>query len=361
MHGDNPATQEAMVPRLPRGSRTSRRPPRPFQVEQGARIAEPNRQRRRVSSKTESAPTLQSEANDEALDNSVEPVASHVARHHGACIPDQHDSSSGDRLVQVPSNVVSVTHINLAAEPLFTKENFESNHLFHVNPFLKKINNQDCNRGFAPFIATSSICFWYSPTTRRYAALQAQGQNHREICQRLKEEPGHSASRIMEVNMWFSKFRVGDFVFMRHEYGNCPFLPAKLQDGNGRYIGPVYALGVITQGPFQEGSEDLVSNLKSRINALDNSVSNELEQNEASFCRVKFLRMGYKKDLADTTNSYILSICQATIKNICQPGKSWKLDTTPKRVREDLWKNATIPISADDFEVVGPLGTCART
>lgn len=355
--GDDPARpQEAGAPELPRGNRTSRRPPRRFQDEQGASIVEPNRQRRRVSSPPESALALQGTVNDEASDDSVEPVTSYVAsRRHVACIPDQDDRSySGESLEQVPSNVVNMTQINLAAnsssEPLFTKENFESNRLFHVNPFLKKINHQDCNRGFAAFIATSSICFWYPPTTRRYAALQTESLNYREILQRLQEEPGHSKSRITEVHMWFTKFRVGDFVFMRHEYGKCPFLPAKLQDDNGRYIGPVYALGVITEGPFQEGSEELVKDLKNHVHALDEKVQNELEQKEASFCRVKFLRMGYKRDLEDTTNSYILSICQATIKNICQPGKSWKLDTTPKRVREDLWKNATMPISADDFK-----------
>lgn len=226
-----------------------------------------------------------------------------------------------------------------------------SRNLLHVNPFLKKIGSKHCNRGFAAFIASSSICFWYAPTTTRFATLQAQGLAPRAVCNRLKEEGGHTRSRIKENKVWHTQFRVGDVICMRHEYSNCPLLPLRLRNNNnGNYIGPVYVIGVITHGPSQQGCNDLTQELLRRIPALDETTSNELEQNQASYCRVKFSRMGFKKDLEDTTNSYMLSTCQGTIKNICQHGKTWKLDTTPERVRRDLWKNAIISISAEDFD-----------
>lgn len=48
-----------------------------------------------------------------------------------------------------------------------------------------------------------------------------------------------------QVAMWLKNATVGSFVVMRHEYPNCQYCPKRLKDENGKYIGPVYVIGVV--------------------------------------------------------------------------------------------------------------------
>ena len=131
---------------------------------------------------------------------------------------------------------------------------------------------------------------------------------------------------------------------MRHEYPKCPFMPNRLIDIEGRYIGPVYVIGVVTHLPAQT-YEDIMISISQSIPRLDIPE----QQDEVAYCRVKYLWMGKKNDLDKSTQNYIGKVCQPTIANICQRGKSWpKLDTDAVKVRQDLRNTATIPITSEE-------------
>jgi hypothetical protein len=76
----------------------------------------------------------------------------------------------------------------------------------------------------------------------------------------------------------------------------------------------------------------------------------EEQRQHISYCQAEFLLMGMKRNLEQSTQNYIGKVCQPTIANICQKGRSWPASGTgERRVRQDLWRNATISIAAEEF------------
>lgn len=72
-----------------------------------------------------------------------------------------------------------------------------------------------------------------------------------------------------------------------------------------------------------------------------------------TLCRVHWKWMGYKKNLQQSTQSYINHICQPTLQHICKDG-AWSA------IREDLWANATIEISPSEFSDKFDFSKCER-
>lgn len=146
-----------------------------------------------------------------------------------------------------------------------------------------------------------------------------------------------------QVALWLSTAKVGSFVIMRHEYSKCLFMPDRLKDLDGKYIGQVYVIGVITK-IIEPGTveEERISTHRLREFAD--------EFNMHSFCLVSWQKMGFKNDLSDTTKRYVSKVCQKSVNLIAEYGKApYTIKTTPEKVRRDLRKNATTPISPADF------------
>ena len=60
--------------------------------------------------------------------------------------------------------------------------------------------------------------------------------------------------------------------------------------------------------------------------------------------------MGIKATLEEETKKFINAVCQPTINRMCQdPNKVYKSGATGEAIRRNLWENATIPISPEDF------------
>jgi hypothetical protein len=142
--------------------------------------------------------------------------------------------------------------------------------------------------------------------------------------------------------MWL-KNAVGSFVIMRHEYPKCPFCPKRLfNDGN--YIGPVYVIGVITKKvvPWSKEEWDIENNKMGDFSRGRYPIH--------TVCMVSWKRMGYKKSLHKSTREYMGQVVQPMLQQICKhTGKVYAGDGTSESIRRDLWTNATIPISSDEF------------
>ena len=144
--------------------------------------------------------------------------------------------------------------------------------------------------------------------------------------------------------MWLKMATVGSFVVMRHEYAKCPHCPKRLKNEHGKYIGPVYVIGVIkkkvTLGSAEE--EDIADKLLQKSSCPKRYLYN--------FCLVEWKRMGMKSDLQKATKKYLNVICQPTIARICnEPGKTYSSGATSDSVHQDLWEKANISICSGDF------------
>ena len=134
-------------------------------------------------------------------------------------------------------------------------------------------------------------------------------------------------------------------MILRHEYNKCPFLPAKLENDQGHYIGKVYAIGVITEvvKPCSKEEKRISRELVPDLNAVFYT---------HSCCLVSWKKMGFKESLQQTSLNYINVVCQPTLAQILKPGKKYSRSTTSENIRRDLWKNATVPICSSDFPEV---------
>ena len=144
--------------------------------------------------------------------------------------------------------------------------------------------------------------------------------------------------------MWLKNATVGSFVIMRHEYPKCPFCPARLKDERGRYIGPVYAIGVVTRKivPWSAEERDLADRRMGEFSRHYWGIHN--------VCRVSWRWMGYKRTLREATRSYLNHICQPTLACICDKAtKVYEGGATAESLRRDLWSNATVPLRPEEF------------
>ena len=126
---------------------------------------------------------------------------------------------------------------------------------------------------------------------------------------------------------------------MRHEYGQCTFCPQRLKDNNGKYVGKVYVIGVITKR-VSPGSleEKAITEVLIKWGCPQRYLYN--------FCLVEWKRMGMKTDLSGETQRYLNSVCVPTIARICN-----KTGDKQRLIRQDLWERATMTICPNEFDV----------
>jgi hypothetical protein len=150
-------------------------------------------------------------------------------------------------------------------------------------------------------------------------------------------------SQASQVARWLAEVKVGSYILMCHEYKDCPFLPCQLKDSQGKYIGKFLVIGIITQVVEPSSDEE---------RAIATSLFRFPEDyNAHTFCRVRFDKMILKKDLKPELIKYISSICQKTFTKILVEGsKLEKPGADAKTFRADLWDNATVNITPQDFE-----------
>ena len=216
-----------------------------------------------------------------------------------------------------------------------------SNPLFHLNSGIDGTTKRQ-NLWFSPFLreGLASPGFYRVP---RHIASQVPNWSYAQIREALLDDWGEDRAAC-QVAMWLKDAVVGSFVIMRHEFPKCPFIPSKMKDSNGKYIGKVYVIGVITKKILPGSAEEKT--------AQDNQMS-EFDRNRhniRSFCRVEWNRMGMKDSLDESTKKYINAVCQPTINRMCQDlSKEYKSGATGESVKRNLWENASIPIKAGDF------------
>ena len=166
---------------------------------------------------------------------------------------------------------------------------------------------------------------------------------HSQLRTALEESYGAHGDRHThgagQTTMWLKDATVGSFVMMRHEYPKCKFCPRRLMNERGKYIGPVYVIGIITKKimPWSAEERDIADNKTDDFSKRQWKLHN--------MCRVSWKRMGYKKSLKDSTQKYINIVCQPTIARICHDFTN----ASHEDIRRDLWMNATIRIRSDEF------------
>ena len=228
----------------------------------------------------------------------------------------------------------------------FTEQAFMNNSLFHVNPFINAKKKKHV--GFRPFIkegiATVGMAKVHSSVAKSVDTL-----TYEQIRDTLRQEKGWDTSSNgfsdgKQAPMWLKNARVGSFVIMRHQYPACKYCPKRLFDNGGKYIGSVYAIGVIKKKVPPESSEEqrIASNLIKTSSCPPKYLYN--------FCLVDWKRMGMKNNLSSGTQKYLNATCQSTFACICnEPGKRFSNGATSESIRQDLWENANISICSDEF------------
>lgn len=223
------------------------------------------------------------------------------------------------------------------------RDEFMSAPLFHLNPFVNSEARQ--NVAFGPFIREQVATPGFHPVGQGVVDLVDQGGSYLDVRNELKLRGGVGGSEAGQVALWLTQAKVGSYVVMRHEYKNCPFLPRRLKDDEGKYIGEVYVLGRVTKVVEPNSGEERSITASLRF-------PGDYEYFAHTFCRVRFDRMILKSTLQRSTTRYISKICQRTVCKICD-GSAWpELKTDSTTVRADLWDNANIQISGDDFDDV---------
>lgn len=234
--------------------------------------------------------------------------------------------------------------------PAFDKDSFMKTRLFHLNSFLESYDGVRANPGFGPFCRSSIATpgFYNIPQYITDMIPYASYDELREAIAAIYTPMGDLRG-APQVALWLKCASIGDFVMMRHEYSNCPYLPSRLRNQNNRYIGPVYVLGVIT-GVVKTNSDEEEYIAR---NDLGEFTVESGWNFVTKFCRVDWKLMGFKANLQKSTQTYINRICQSTLNEIAKHGKVWpKLETDWESVRNDLWNNATMEISSADFNEV---------
>eukprot|EP00978_Attheya_sp_CCMP212_P019040 scaffold52874_cov55-Attheya_sp.AAC.1 len=225
----------------------------------------------------------------------------------------------------------------------FSKENFMSNStpLFHLNPFINSKVKR--NKGFGPFLREQAVTIGFQRVSSQVVDLVSNGSSKKAIREEIVRSPlvDNDITEARQVAQWLIDVKVGSYIVMRHTYKECPCIPNKLKDENGVYIGPVYVIGVVTQIVEPNSAEDRT--IAKQILEVEDKWNH-------SYYRVGFCKMGIMASLQPETIGYISKICQPTLQRICQGDKSWpRLGTNSKEVRTDLWTNAVMDISKDDF------------
>ncbi|KAL7535409.1 hypothetical protein ACHAXR_006474 [Thalassiosira sp. AJA248-18] len=193
----------------------------------------------------------------------------------------------------------------------FTRQAFSTKSLFHLNSFVNGKTKK--NRAFAIFVREGVATPGFNPLPTTIDIDSVAGWTYLQLRDALVHTNGeeHGAS---QTALWLKNATVGSFVIMRHEYPKCQFCPRRLKDPNGKYIGPVYVIGVITKKVVPRSAEE-----------------KDISENKMS----------------EFSNHYwgIHNVC----RRICDDfEKTYAGGATSKSIRQDLWTNATIPIRSDE-------------
>lgn len=228
----------------------------------------------------------------------------------------------------------------------FNMNSFVNNSLFLLNSFIN--SKKHINRGFGPYIQLGIATVGYKklpPSIVEYMKEQGDKLCHKKLQDKLKQVPHWAEDRCeaRHTAMWLTKAKVGSFIVMFHHYAKCKYCPKRLHQ-NGKYIGPVYAIGVVKEHvPPLSPDEDMIANKLIEISDCP-------EKYLSCFHKVEWKMMGIKENLSASTISVFNAACVQTIANICQKSnKIYRSGGTWESVKKDLWKNATIPICSDDF------------
>mmetsp|Transcript_32975 Transcript_32975/g.69182 ORF Transcript_32975/g.69182 Transcript_32975/m.69182 type:complete len:407 (+) Transcript_32975:702-1922(+) len=221
----------------------------------------------------------------------------------------------------------------------FTRQAFMTKTMFHLNSFVdgKKKKNQ----AFALFLREGVASPGFNALPTSIDVDKIAGWSYSQLRDALDS---HSEWGSNQTAMWLKNALVGSFIIMRHEYGRCRFCPGRLKDENGKYIGPVYVIGIITKKvvPWSAEERDIADHKMGEFSKHYWDIHN--------ICRVSWRRMGYKNTLKDETQKYINHVCQPTLQRICDNfGKVFAGGATSESIRSDLWDNATVPICSSEF------------
>lgn len=225
--------------------------------------------------------------------------------------------------------------VTLVTSLPFTKNEFMSNDLFHLNSFVD--SGQRINYGFTAFMQQQAATVGISKHEFTPEVLQALSSSSREeIADMVVENTGVSHSAAGQIVLWQLGVQVGSFVIMRHAYKECPYIPQLAFDDHGRWLGKLYVIGQVTQllQPFSEE---------------DNCISNQYPETHGKekangFHRVNFCRMGLESSLSKVTQCCLNAVC---VKMLAQISFS---SSTAHWIRSDLWNNATRVITPDDAQ-----------
>lgn len=235
-----------------------------------------------------------------------------------------------------------IQHMTTGNDP--TMAEFMAAPLFHLNSFMNRATQR--NKGFGPFIREQVATPGFYGVDLSVHKMVKEGASQDAVRQEIlrlgaPDRFEMNASVASQVALWLREAKVGSYVLMRHEYKNCPWVPSHLKDDQGKYIGKVLVLGRVIKviEPYSAEERAIAASLPEIANDFSHT-----------FCRVQFNKMILKNTLQPATIKYISAVCQKTVGKICVEGVEWpSLGTDSVSVREDLWANAIISITKQDF------------
>ena len=251
------------------------------------------------------------------------------------------------RRTHIAASQNDIAESNETVESDFAEHAFMNNSLFHLNPFIK--GKKKINKGFGPFIQ-QGIATCGCQKLPSSIIGDVEDLTYEQIRDKLGQEKGwdtadpNGYSKFgIQAAMWLKNVSIGSFVIMLHHYPKCQYCPQRLFE-NGKYIGPVYVIGVVKKKVAPGSIEE--KTVAARVSKTSSCKQKWLN----NFYMVDWQRMGIKSNLSASTRSYLVSICQPTVQCICsKPGRS-SSGATSESVKRDLWKNANISICSDDFD-----------
>jgi hypothetical protein len=165
------------------------------------------------------------------------------------------------------------------------------------------------------------------------------------------ERDKHGAARSSDcgaIAEWLTQVQVGTVILMRHIYTRDPLMPAPLVTKDGKYIGPVYALGVVTERIEPWCAEDQRISKQMKAFGGRGRVGG---RGRDKYVKVSWQKMGLINKLTRKTRHYINTyqgVIRGTLNRMfrgtedeCKKfGKNFA-----KKIRRELLLKATLPIA----------------
>ena len=149
----------------------------------------------------------------------------------------------------------------------------------------------------------------------------------------FRENKARATTEATQNATYYGRVKVGSYIVMRHCYATCPHVPGFLANMPGGFPKKgVYSIGVVTGA---------LSAQKKRMPEIS-------EIDDRDYWPVNFFKLGMMADLADETRNYFSKVCVSTMSPVC--GVTDSTDASlAKRRRSDIWRNATVHISPENF------------